>query len=171
MLVLSSPLLLTAPVLQADLSNSHHNCSSSGSHNLNCASEPELFYSYRHSLSFAQLNALQAVENVPISSTSEPPKIEDFISLSVGLLVIYWIGNFVVPEFIAKKLYGPEVQKQEAGGDSKQRILEGLQGSPDDKGSDMQGKSPELTSIDDSTFRGRGFGKFTKQAPKTKKVD
>lgn len=86
---------------------------------------------------------------------------------SLGLVLLFWFGNYVVPDFIFNKLFGPDTGNK--NDTEKQKVLDGLVGGIDKTSSQVASGSKALASFEEGSVRGTGFGKRVSRARKENK--
>lgn len=104
-------------------------------------------------------------------SPMQGQKLTDFAFLSLGLLLLFWLGNYVVPDLIFWEIFNPDKGKkdQDRVGD-KERILDGLVGGRDKSDSNLMSISKSMgSSPEEGTSRSTGFGKGSKRGSKDRK--
>ncbi|KAI5067873.1 hypothetical protein GOP47_0016218 [Adiantum capillus-veneris] len=157
---MSAPFLLSAPALQARVYKHDFSFANVRWQKLQ-STAPEALHIHQHlQVPLAQLEGVEAVEEASSVTPIEAPPATDLVFVGLGLLLIFWIGSVVVPEFIFSKVFKQEESKQDAATAARQSLLDGIAGGSKDSG----GSSKQ--SLDEGSVKGTGgFGK----SPRLKK--
>lgn len=184
MQTLCGPLILTAPSLHAG-----GVVGAKGPHPLPLffgSLDERIIFSHRQGPDYTHLAlalqssqgknpVVQAVLEEFGKPSSFPPmqgqKLTDFAFLSLGLLLLFWLGNYVVPDLIFRKFFNPDTGKKDQDGvGDKERILDGLVGGRDKSDSNLMAISKSVgSSLEEGTSRSTGFGKASKRGSKDRK--
>lgn len=128
------------------------------------------------------LQASTSIENVakpyPFSQL-QPSKLGEFVFVSFVLLLLFWLGNYVVPDLIFWKVFHPDEDEDKNSMVNKDGILDSDVLGADRSESDLFSSSKATRSLEtsegalkDNTSKKKqstGFGKARKQNGKVKK--
>lgn len=106
------------------------------------------------------------------SSPMQGSRLGEFLFVSAGLILLFWLGNYVVPDILLKRMTNRDENTDQSSSEKNDGIQNSLMDRTDGSNSVLNKNSKASRTLQEDTSksdRTLGFGSSTKQTRKPKK--
>lgn len=99
-------------------------------------------------------------------------RLGEFLFVSAGLILLFWLGNYVVPDILLKRMTNRDENTDQSSSEKNDGIQNSLMDRTDGSNSVLNKNSKASRTLQEDTSksdRTLGFGSSTKQTRKPKK--